>query len=798
MATRYDAMNAAGKAQLAAIAKKKADAAAKTAAMNAQGAALLKAQANNTYNPPTPTPYVAPKLAAPPPAAYVPPKISNPTPTVAPKATSNRSGGSRGIVAPSVKNTQSSAVKNVVSAITGMSKRVEKPSNVVAPPVASAGSIIANQGKSLNQNGNHINERSGIGREFDVNKIRGNSLAGQMTEAIFDPAATAMRLTSGGKLGNSLGNSLKENNPSVNPYTSFDKGADVMSMLPGLAVAGAVSKVGKAAKATGAVGDVLDATKAVKAAKAAEKTAKAGGKLDSANAGARTVVETLADGSTRTTKYADVPPGVAKAIPAVPKVPKVAEAVADATKVVDDVAPVVEKTAPKVAETATKADEIADGINATSKADEIADAAAIKKGIKPSTVLKTVGGVAAAGMLFGDDIKNAVLGTSIDGDTANTEVAPMSIVDEFYGAAEPTGEIPMATTAMTSSAPTGGGGVSPQYSPSPSAPVGGSPGGGVTGGAIKYGTRPDGSVPSLYYYNENGEFVEGEAYIINGKTYLDAEGTVPAPEGTAVENPNFNPNDPNSGPEYWWKEDMEKAGIGVEGGQPAAQGLLADWYTENFGPMETEEDMANLGIMEQIMLPYQGIIDTENARIDGEVEAAIMQLREQLAARGIYNSDAAVGMEEQIRAAGESEKSAMYANIAAGAYEQWMSEKQADEEMQLQRDKMAQENSQFNSNLEYQKSSDQLDQDWRKKEYDLDVFKANKPSSSGGTSKTAESPQSIAAGISSYYMEAVANGTNVDNAVRMAITEAMGQGLDRNFATQIEQRVRSISYNPVQ
>lgn len=422
----------------------------------------------------------------------------------------------------------------------------------------------------------------------------------------------------------------------------------------------------------------------------------------------------------------------------------------------------------------------------TKVADTAAREAALKSGKKWLTKGNVVKGVVGTG------IAGAVGMSMLGGDAAVEEVpAEVSAVDLLYGADGTTTDTAMQTSAETGysggSSYSGGGVGSSTYT----GPVaGGMPGGQMTGGAISYGTRPDGSVPSVYYYDAEGNFQTAPVYIINGKAYLDAAGTTEVPAGSAVENPGFDPNNPNSGPEYWWKEQMD--GQGVAQTQEGATNLLADWYTENFGDIETPEDLENLTIMEQIMEPYQGVIDSENARIDAETEAAITAMNEDLAARGIYNSDAAIGMADQIRQAGEAEKSALYASIASNAYEQYLQQKQAEEEMAYKQQALAQDQSQFSSTMEYNRAQDALANQWKQKDYDLDLYSATHKSS-GKAAATPDSPQKIATSIAAYYMEGVANGTfSKQDAAMMAVSEALGEGLDRNLAASIETRIKSI------
>lgn len=299
-------------------------------------------------------------------------------------------------------------------------------------------------------------------------------------------------------------------------------------------------------------------------------------------------------------------------------------------------------------------------------------------------------------------------------------------------------------------------------------------------------SKADGSLPKVYYYDENGEQTSGDAYIINGKAYLDPQGKVPVPAGSAVENPNYQAGNPEQ-PEFWWKEDLEKQGIGKSAEETMS--LLEDWYTENFGMPETEEDLMNMTQMEQIMEPYKPQLDAIYAQIDQQTEQEILQLREELAARGIYNSDAAIGMENEIRESARQQKAQIYGQMATEAYNTWLEQKQAEEEMAREdayrRQQMAFEQEKYNSTMSFNQQKLAQDQANKDRSYELDRYNAYKPRS-GGSSKPAPSRDEIIAGIAnSFAGDMISDNMSLQQAKQMAAMEAKGAGLNVGEAQQI-------------
>ena len=149
----------------------------------------------------------------------------------------------------------------------------------------------------------------------------------------------------------------------------------------------------------------------------------------------------------------------------------------------------------------------------------------------------------------------------------------------------------------------------------------------------------------------------------------------------------------------------------------------------------------------EVYAPY---IEMQNAEIDAAVEQEIIALREQLAARGMYNSDIALTLEQQIRAKGESQKQTIYQQMLQQAQELSMEYgykyAQLGEERRMNDYEIESGDREFQqavkefeaetglrwAELDFQTQKELFDQYDADRKYNLSVYKASNSGSSGG------------------------------------------------------------------
>ena len=265
-------------------------------------------------------------------------------------------------------------------------------------------------------------------------------------------------------------------------------------------------------------------------------------------------------------------------------------------------------------------------------------------------------------------------------------------------------------------------------------------------GEIPFYQNPDGTITgtnsngdtvfqtSIYSVDENGNYVETPGYIINGQTYLDAEGTQRLPEGGqyAVVNPYYTGEEGSTQPMLWGMDS-------IEGGNPTLTAEeLENYFLDN---IQDEEDMTTF---DSFMEPYQPYLESEYARIDAEVEAQIRALREEAAARGLYNADAMLMMEQEIRAAGEAQKTSLYASILAEVQAKYM-------DYLTKKEERAQELYMYETSLDFDRQrADTEDKQWWA---DFQQDSQRNVGSGGGSSVVTPPSPSEAYNILSYYQE---------------------------------------------
>lgn len=311
-------------------------------------------------------------------------------------------------------------------------------------------------------------------------------------------------------------------------------------------------------------------------------------------------------------------------------------------------------------------------------------------------------------------------------------------------------------------------------------------------GEIPFYQNPDGTITgvnsngdtvfqtSIYSVDENGNYVETPGYIINGQTYFDAEGTQRLPEGGqyAVVNPYYTGEEGSTQPMLWGMDS-------VEGGNPTLTAEeLENYFLDN---IQDEEDMTTF---DSFMEPYQPYLESEYARIDAEVEAQIRALREEAAARGLYNADAMLMMEQEIRAAGEAQKTSLYASILAEVQAKYM-------DYLTKKEERAQELYMYETSLDFDRQrADAEDQQWFA---DFQQNSQRNVGSGGGSSVVTPPSPSEAYNILSYYQELFEQAPSQQSFTsRMyGLADALrGAGYDdatvRQFLSEFSSRITSM------
>jgi hypothetical protein len=308
------------------------------------------------------------------------------------------------------------------------------------------------------------------------------------------------------------------------------------------------------------------------------------------------------------------------------------------------------------------------------------------------------------------------------------------------------------------------------------APSGGYGGGGYSGGGVSRGGGfSDGSFAD--YMAANGYMPSaGQQPTMNPSTQPAADGVDPNFGGDAItwyaegdETPRegYMLLDENGEPVYYYYDENGEVQLIPDGSTVnTGKGMTKLPPLEEILDPELEEVIMENGgyTVDNIMEVYQPYLESEYARIDAAMEAEIKALREQLAARGMYNSDIAITLEQQIRAKHAGEKTSLYTEILTQAYDKAAEYSYKQEQLDLQRDQL-QETQRSNIIDEQQKQRQflqdvkefeaetgikwaGLDLDTRKqlfnewdsqRSYDLDVFKANTSASrsSGSSAKPA-------------------------------------------------------------
>lgn len=235
-----------------------------------------------------------------------------------------------------------------------------------------------------------------------------------------------------------------------------------------------------------------------------------------------------------------------------------------------------------------------------------------------------------------------------------------------------------------------------------------------------------------HYIDPEGNKQTVPVYIIDGTSYLDPNGEQRIPDYMAVENPSYRAPSGDAGsedqgsinqPQFWGRQDGESYTI-----EDVQQ--MEEWIMSN---VETEED---IDMFDEMMEPYTEQIEARYAQIDAEAQAAILELRAQASARGLYSADMLLSMEQDIYAQAAAAKSAFYGEILATVAQQYSTQK-------MEEARLAQNQAQYESTLAFNKyDSDRenqfrqkefdADQGWKEKEYNLDVAALNMRNSGGG------------------------------------------------------------------
>lgn len=354
------------------------------------------------------------------------------------------------------------------------------------------------------------------------------------------------------------------------------------------------------------------------------------------------------------------------------------------------------KVGPDLNDTAKFANVSGDAIDAAKSAGKWA--AKNKGKLATGAVVGTGAGLYAAGMFAGADG-----GTASDPTAGMTDAEALDYYAGLAGAPQTSmmmatdglAEDPLAAESQLSmQAPqtlsTGGGYSSGGYTPDYRG-GGSAMGGGMGPGSFGLnGSQGGNAVETTYYtYDENGNMVDNIGYLIGDLAYMDPYGQQRVPEGAVVMT--------NNGQDVFQRTPEGSGQIMQnEDGTFNPDDLWNPWGQQEELPLE--EEVTEDAIMEDIMSSYGPYLETQYAAIDAQVEQDILAMREQLAARGMFNSDVALSMEQKIREAGAQQKDALYGQILSEAYGMALEYKQNQDQMNLQSEQLA-----------YQKSSDQRD-----------------------------------------------------------------------------------------
>lgn len=267
-------------------------------------------------------------------------------------------------------------------------------------------------------------------------------------------------------------------------------------------------------------------------------------------------------------------------------------------------------------------------------------------------------------------------------------------------------------------------------------------------GLVDMGDGRQGHAADWYMIDENGQLAgpyEGVIGPDNLTYYQDENGQWQrVPEGAIVDAPN--------GTDY-------QRGAGMDDDDPTNDNIYdpENPYIPNLTEIidpELDQIIEENGgyTVENLMEVYAPYIEMQNAEIDAQVEQEIIALREQLAARGMYNSDVALTLEKQIRDGGEARKQEIYMQMFQQAQELAMEYgykyAQLGEEQRMNNYEIESRDREFQqavkefeeetglgwAELDLQTQKELFDQFDANRGYNLDVYKASNSGSSGGSS----------------------------------------------------------------
>lgn len=228
-----------------------------------------------------------------------------------------------------------------------------------------------------------------------------------------------------------------------------------------------------------------------------------------------------------------------------------------------------------------------------------------------------------------------------------------------------------APRMMSASAGTGIGATS--YGGGPAAGTGATTsGGGYTAAGAAQET---GGIERDYYVADpNGGWTQMTGYFgPDGLMYTDAAMTQRIPDYAYV--PKLNADGTyatdENGMDYGWQL-IGGQGVPVTGNALQMPEALPPEMPPEMLPEEipTTEEEAQMSVFDEIMAQLEPYIQSQYAAVDAETEANIQRMREELAARGILNSDLVVSMEMDLRDQGEAQKDEIYAGIVKDAMTQ--------------------------------------------------------------------------------------------------------------------------------
>jgi hypothetical protein len=192
---------------------------------------------------------------------------------------------------------------------------------------------------------------------------------------------------------------------------------------------------------------------------------------------------------------------------------------------------------------------------------------------------------------------------------------------------------------------------------------------GGTGTGSAY-TGAGGATPTKYYtLNSAGGYDENSGYIgPDGHTYVDEALSQPIPTDSVVSTVDA------SGKQHFWYNNpdytasnggssettLDENGLPNTGGFASQDPTLED--------TTAEEDTTISDIVGQILDANQEYLDSQYAAIDAQAEDDIAALKETMAARGMFNSDLELSMEQKIKDNAESQKDTLKGNLINQAY----------------------------------------------------------------------------------------------------------------------------------